>query len=75
MFHSFTYPDEAYDNNTHNTLTSNFCPITMIDGLISFVEPKDCKIKHKIGIYSIKNLKKKTLLMLINYMKYIKKRG
>jgi len=58
MFHSFTYPDEAYDNNTHNTLTSNFCPITMIDGLISFVEPKDCKIKHKIGIYSIKKFEK-----------------
>ena len=54
MFHSFVYPDEAYDDNTKNSLTSNFCPISMVDGIIHFVEPKDCKIKHRIGSYSIK---------------------
>lgn len=54
MFHSFVYPDEAYDDNTANTLTSNFCPIVMTDGILDFVEPKDCKIKHQLGDYSIK---------------------
>ncbi|NMA83581.1 MAG: type I-C CRISPR-associated protein Cas5 [Epulopiscium sp.] len=54
MFHSFVYPDEAYDNNTANFLTSNFCSIIMTDGKIDFIEPKYCKIKHNLGNYSIK---------------------
>lgn len=58
MFHSFVYPDEAYDDNTENALTSNFCPIVMTDGLIEFAEPKDCEIKHKLGNYSIKKFDK-----------------
>lgn len=54
MFHSFTYPDEAYDEETEGVLTSNFCPIVMIDGKIDFIEPKECSIKHNLGDYSIK---------------------
>ena len=54
MFHSFVYPDEAYDENTENKLSSNFCPVTMINGRIDFIEPKDCKIKHQLGTYKIK---------------------
>ena len=58
MFHSFVYPDEAYDEKTENTLTANFWPVVMTDGIIEFTEPKDCKIKHKIGNYSIKKFDK-----------------
>lgn len=58
MFHSFVYPDEAYDDKTKDTLTSNFCPITMTDGIINFVEPKDCKIQHNLGNYSIKKFER-----------------
>jgi len=54
MFHSFVYPDEAYDADTEGVLTANFCPIVMNDGIINFIEPKDCKIKHKLGDYKIK---------------------
>lgn len=54
MFHSFIYPDEAYDDDTENVLTSSFCPIVMNDGIIEFIEPKDCKIRHNLGNYSIK---------------------
>lgn len=54
MFHSFTYPDEAYDIDTEDTLTSNFYPMIMTDGRIDFVEPKECTIKHNLGGYSIK---------------------
>jgi len=61
MFHSFVYPDEAYDDNTKNNLTSNFCPITMTDGMINFIEPKDCKIKHNLGNYSIKKFERGNL--------------
>lgn len=55
MFHSFIYPDEAYNDGTTNVLTANFSPITMKDGVIEFVEPRDCEIRHIIGDYSIKN--------------------
>ena len=58
MFHSFTYPDEAYDKDTENVLTSNFHPIVMIDSKIDFVEPKACQIKHNIGSYTFKRFDK-----------------
>lgn len=55
MFHSFVYPDEAYDEKTSNILTSNFAPITMINGKIDFIEPKECVIRHQLGSYNIKS--------------------
>ncbi len=55
MFHSFTYPDEAYDKETKGLLTSNFWSTVMVDGKIDFIEPKECTIKHNLGNYSIKN--------------------
>lgn len=54
MFHSFTYPDEAYDKETKGRLTSNFYPTIMTNGKIDFVEPWECEIKHDLGNYSIK---------------------
>ena len=55
MFHSFVYPDEAYDDETEGVLMSNFHPIVMTNGEIKFIEPKDCTIKHLLGNYSIKH--------------------
>lgn len=54
MFHSFIYPDEAYNDEIEGLLMSNFHPVVMTNGEIKFVEPKDCIIKHTIGAYSIK---------------------
>lgn len=62
MFHSFTYPDEFYDNDTKDLLSSNFTPITMIDGKIDFIESKDCIIKHRLGNYSIKKFDRHNLM-------------
>ncbi len=62
MFHSFVYPDEAYDVNTENVLTSNFSPVTMTNGVIDFIEPKDCEIKHNLGGYSIKSFGRSNLI-------------
>lgn len=54
MFHSFVYPDEAYPADDVDSLSSNFCAIIMENGVIRFKEPKDCEIKHNLGLYSIK---------------------
>lgn len=62
MFHSFTYPDEAYDEESQNSLTSNFYPITMKDGRIDFVEPAECAIKHNLGNYSIKEFTRDNIM-------------
>lgn len=45
-FHSFTYPDEAYDEATEGKLTSNFTSIQMADGSITFCRPEDCDVHH-----------------------------
>ncbi|TAH64685.1 MAG: type I-C CRISPR-associated protein Cas5 [Anaerolineaceae bacterium] len=54
MFHSFVYPDEAYDEDTTNNLTSNFANIVMSNGRIDFVRPEECDIKQQLRNYSIK---------------------
>ena len=44
MFHSFDYPDET----GVNTLRSNFwCP-QMVDGIIKFPRPEECRVKHEV---------------------------
>ncbi len=75
MFHSFVYPDEAYDNDTKNVLTSNFCPIVMTNGKIDFVEPNDCKIKHKLGNYSIKKFDESNFTSVDELFDVYKKEG
>jgi CRISPR-associated protein Cas5d len=41
MFHGFDYPDEIGDNNLH----TRFWQPTMVDGVIQFVRPEDCKVR------------------------------
>lgn len=55
MFHSFVYPDEAYDEKTANNLTSNFTNILMNNGKIDFIRPEECDIKQQLRNYSIKS--------------------
>jgi CRISPR-associated protein Cas5d len=44
MFHSFDYPDET----GVNTLRSNFwCP-QMVDGVITFPRPEECRVKNEV---------------------------
>lgn len=75
MFHSFTYPDEAYDADTRDVLTSNFCPIIMNDGIINFIEPKDCKIQHNLGGYTIKQFNDDSLTSSDEVFEAYKKKG
>lgn len=58
MFHSFVYPDEAYNDETANNLTSNFTNIVMKNGKIDFVRPEECEIQQKLRNYSIKKFNK-----------------
>ncbi len=75
MFHSFTYPSEAYDEKTKKVLTSNFAPITMHDGVINFIEPKDCSIKHTLGEYAIKKFGKEDFLSAEQTFSEYEKKG
>ena len=54
MFHSFVYPDEAYNEDTANNLTSNFTNIAMNNGIINFIRPEECEIQQQLRNYSIK---------------------
>ena len=75
MFHSFTYPDEAYDEATKDSLTSNFYPTLMIDGKIDFVEPTQCTIKHNLRDYSIKKFGKDNLMTADELLNIYEKEG
>jgi CRISPR-associated protein Cas5d len=44
MFHSFDYPDET----GVNTLRSNFWRPQMVDGVINFPRPEECRVKNEV---------------------------
>ncbi|MBZ5627075.1 MAG: type I-C CRISPR-associated protein Cas5c [Acidobacteriia bacterium] len=44
MFHSFDYPDET----GVNTLGSNFWRPQMVDGVIRFPRPEECRVKNEV---------------------------
>lgn len=48
MFHGFTYPDEAYNDETRNSLTARFWHVIMQNGVIKFIRPEECTILRKI---------------------------
>lgn len=75
MFHSFVYPDESYDMETEGKLMSNFHPMVMINGEITFVEPEDCVIKHSIGDYSIKQFNDSNFMKVDELFHIYKKEG
>lgn len=50
MFHGFDYPDETGDGKLH----ARFWRPTMINGVIRFVRPEDCRIKKFVRAMSVK---------------------
>lgn len=54
MFHGITYPDEAYDENTSNAMTSRFWTPIMRNGIIKFIRPEECLIQRKLRTMNMK---------------------
>ena len=50
MFHSFDYPDETGDNK----LQSNFWLPKLVDGVIEFPRPEECRTKKLVGAMAAK---------------------
>ena len=50
MFHGFDYPDETGDNILH----TRFWQPTMVNGVIQFVRPEDCKVRKFVREMSVK---------------------
>lgn len=50
MFHGFDYPDETGDGKLH----ARFWRPTMIDGVIRFVRPEDCRSRKFVRAMSVK---------------------
>lgn len=42
MYHGITYPDEAYSEQTKGKLNIRFWQATMKNGIIHFIEPRNC---------------------------------
>lgn len=54
MFHSFTYPNEAYDEQEVDKLIANLTPIIMKNGIIAFERPEETRIQHEVNDYDFK---------------------
>lgn len=54
MFHSFSYEERIKDERMTGTLFSQFAPIAMTDGVISFIRPEECTIRHELHDYKVK---------------------
>lgn len=50
MFHGFDYPDETGDNKLH----TRFWQPAMVNGVIQFVRPEDCKVRKFVREMSVK---------------------
>lgn len=48
MVHSYTYPDQAYSQETQGYLTQNYWHQVMDNGYIRFPEPKNCPYHRQI---------------------------
>jgi CRISPR-associated protein Cas5d len=54
MFHGFDYPDETGDNKLH----TRFWKPTMVNGVIRFARPEDCKIRKFVREMHVKKFDK-----------------
>lgn len=75
MFHSFVYPDEAYSEATEGVLTSNFAATILDNGVINFVRPEECTIRHNLGSYTIKNFTKENFTSASELLKQYDEEG
>lgn len=48
QLHGIIYPDEGYDEATRNQMTVCYWRPVMEHGIITFPEPKECEIQHKV---------------------------
>lgn len=54
MYHGITYADEAENPEDKGKMTVRFWQPIMVNGVIDFIEPKDCTIKRHIKDMEIK---------------------
>ena len=54
MFHSFAYREWQQKNEPKGTLISLFAPTVMNKGVITFIRPEDCPIRHDLHDYKVK---------------------
>ncbi|KAF1679124.1 type I-C CRISPR-associated protein Cas5c [Veillonella sp. R32] len=56
MFHSFVYPRTFHESVEYEEdyLYSNFSPIIMSDGVITFCRPEECTISHQLRKFGTK---------------------
>ena len=54
MFHGFDYPDETGDNKLH----ARFWQPTMVNGVIRFTRPEDCKVRKFVREMSVKKFER-----------------
>ncbi len=48
MFHSFIYPDEAFDDKSYGKLSATFWHPVMKNGVIDFPEPQELKYRREL---------------------------
>lgn len=49
MIHGITYPDEAYNDETHGNMSVRLWTPVMKKGIIDFIRPEECEITRVIG--------------------------
>ncbi len=54
MFHGFTYPDEANEQN-QGMLTARFWNPVMRDGIVTFIRPEECQLQRELFEMDMKN--------------------
>ncbi|WP_195854411.1 type I-C CRISPR-associated protein Cas5c [Aerococcus tenax] len=66
MFHSFTYPDEQIGNEAEDDLKlySNYTPIQMKKGKISFCRPEDCQMQQVVNNYHFKTFNEANMILV-----------
>lgn len=48
MHHSYTYPEEAYSEETRDKLTAHMSELVMVNGVIEYPMPWDCPVHKEI---------------------------
>ena len=60
MYHSITYADEAYSDETRDRMTRNLWLPMMEAGVIKFLRPEKCPLHETIGVMQMKKFGKET---------------
>jgi len=60
MYHSITYADEAYSDETRDRMSRNLWLPKMENGVIKFLRPEECPLHETIGVMQMKKFGKET---------------